>query len=89
MSNVLNVAYGMNGSEISKMSEKELIAAFFMAHTNLPGIKPAYRGEVIANMGRVADALCNMARTAKGKRYTRIVTHHMVMLAIMEKVYSA
>lgn len=85
-SKVLNVAYGMNGGDIGSMSERELLAAFFMADNNLPSVQVEHRAPIIANMRRLVNSLERMGWSARGQRKIRLETHLMVMQAITEKL---
>lgn len=86
---VLHVAYGMNGDSIPKMSTKQLIAAFFMADTNLPSIKPEYRSNIRHNMALIADEMSDRLDRSMGKHNRiHIEVHLMTMKVIVKKLYN-
>lgn len=86
---VLHVAYGMNSDGIAAMSTKQLIAAFFMADTNMPSIKPEYRKNIRHNMALIADEMSERLDRAIGKRNKiRIEVPLMCMQVVVKKLYN-
>jgi hypothetical protein len=85
---VLNVAYGMNGSKIPSMTNKQLISAFFMASENLPSINTDDQGAISHNMALIADEMSDRVDQAKGQHRIRLEVHLMVMREIVKKLYA-
>lgn len=86
--NVLHVAYGMNGDAISSMPTRQLIAAFFMADTNMPSIKPDGRMGIRHNMALIADEMSARVDRAKGKQARiKLEVPFMCMQVIVRRLY--
>lgn len=86
---VLHVAYGMNSDAITGMSTRQLIAAFFMADTNMPSIKSDCRKNIRHNMALIADEMSDRLDRAKGKQNRiRIEVPLMCMQVVVKKLYN-
>jgi hypothetical protein len=86
---VQHVAYGMNSDSISSMTTKQLVAALFMADTNIPSIKPEYRKAIRHNMALIADEMSERVYRAKGKQARiRLEVPFMCMQIIVKKLYN-
>jgi hypothetical protein len=85
---IQHVAYGMNASKIPSMTDKQLIAAFFQADTNLPSIQKQYQKAIRHNMALIADEMSDRVDSAKGKRRIRLQVHLFAMQVIIKKFYA-
>lgn len=86
---VQHVAYGMNSQSIPKMTDRQLIAAFFQADTNLPSISKEYHGNIRHNMALIADEMSDRTDSAKGQKRKRLFVHLVVMQEIVKKLYAS
>ena len=86
---IQHVAYGMNSEDIPKMTNKQLISAFFQAETNLPSIKPEYRQGIRHNMAMIGDEMSDRVDRTRGKQARiRLEVHLMCMQEIIKKLYN-
>jgi hypothetical protein len=84
---VQHVAYGMNGNDIPKMTNKQLMSAFFLADTNLPTIHRDYHLAIKNNMERIADEFSDRVDLSKGSAKIKLEVHLIVMKVIVKRFY--